>query len=429
MAITATNGVTYNRAFQATPVLTASGYKFQRCGYTVCLPYDLTLTATHAHVYAPTAVGTAEGVTTVTFKEEASKAMTAYTPYYIVVEGDGEVSLSKTGTVEISLPVLNTTTISGFDFKGSNVTIANSQLCADADKPAYILQSDGNWHKAAQNVADAYVGPFRAYFQANTAQETTQMVTKFDETLTLADDADNTSLLTAYNGSLVTAVKLNNRTLYKDGKWNTLCLPFDVTIADSPLAGDGVAVMELNGTTSGLDSEGLLTINFTEVTGGTLTAGNPYIIKWNTGTDITDPVFNDVTVTNASPAAVTFSNYFVDDGQFVGSYSPFEITDANINEIIYLGADNTLGYATAARTLRSCRAHFVVPTASTSGARAMTRAIENFGDDETTGIRDNNRETITNKRDDQWYTLSGQRIDKPSAKGVYIHYGKKVIIM
>ena len=365
MAITATNGVTYNRMLQATPVLTASGYKFQRCGYTVCLPYDLTLTATHAHVYAPTAVGTAEGVTTVTFKEEASKAMTAYTPYYIVVEGDGEVSLSKTGTVEINLPVLNTTTISGFDFKGSNVTIANSQLCADAD---------------------------------------------------------NTSLLTAYNGSLVTAVKLNNRTLYKDGKWNTLCLPFDVTIADSPLAGDGVAVMELNGTTSGLDSEGLLTINFTEVTGGTLTAGNPYIIKWNTGTDITDPVFNDVTVTNASPAAVTFSNYFGDDGQFVGSYSPFEITDANINEIIYLGADNTLGYATAARTLRSCRAHFVVPTASTSGARAMTRAIVNFGDDETTGIRDNNRETTTNKRDDQWYTLSGQRIDKPSAKGVYIRY-------
>ena len=111
-----------------------------------------------------------------------------------------------------------------------------------------------------------------------------------------------------------------------------------------------------------------------------------------------------------------------DNGQFVGSYSPFEITDANINEIIYLGADNTLGYATAARTLRSCRAHFVVPTASTSGARAMTRAIVNFGDDETTGIRDNNRETITNKRDDQWYTLSGQRIDKPSAKGVYIRY-------
>lgn len=180
VAITATNGITYNRTLQATPVLTESGYKFQRCGYTVCLPYDLTLTATNAKVYAPTAVETTEGITTVTFKEVESKTMTAYTPYYLVVDGDGEVSLSKTGTVEIPVPDLKTTTISGsdFDFKGSNVTISNAQLCADANKPAYILQSDGNWHKVAQGVADACVGPFRAYFQANAAHEATQMVTK-----------------------------------------------------------------------------------------------------------------------------------------------------------------------------------------------------------------------------------------------------------
>ena len=180
-----------------------------------------------------------------------------------------------------------------------------------------------------------------------------------------------------------------------------------------------------------------MSINFTEVTGGTLTAGKPYIIKWNnTGGTITSPTFSNVTVTSTSPAtkAVTFSNAFGDDGQFVGSYSPFEITDANIDEIIYLGADNTLGYATAARTLRSCRAHFVVPTTSTSGARAMTRAVVNFGNDGTTGIRDNKRETITNNHEtitnnrDEWYNLNGQRIDKPSAKGVYINNGKKVII-
>ncbi len=178
VTITATNGVTYNRTLQATPVLTASGYQFQRCGYTVCLPYDLTLTATNAKVYAPTTIETVEGITTATFKEVESKAMTAYTPYYVVVDGDGEASLSNTETVEIPVPNLKTTTISGFDFKGSNETISNAQLCADADKPAYILQSDGNWHKVAEGVADAYVGPFRAYFQANAAHEATQMVTK-----------------------------------------------------------------------------------------------------------------------------------------------------------------------------------------------------------------------------------------------------------
>ena len=50
------------------------------------------------------------------------------------------------------------------------------------------------------------------------------------------------------------------------------------------------------------------------------------------------------------------------------------------------------------------------------------------GDDETTGIKDNNRETITNNRDGQWYTISGQRIDKPTKKGLYIHDGRKVVV-
>ena len=215
--------------------------------------------------------------------------------------------------------------------------------------------------------------------------------------------------------------------------WNTLCLPFDVTIANSPLAGDGVTVMELNGTTSGLDSEGLLTINFTEVTSGTLTAGKPYIIKWNAAaTNIESPVFNDVTVTNTDPAtqAVSFSNAFGDNGQFVGSYSPLSIDDANIDEIIYLGANNTLGYASSARTLHAFRAHFVVPTTSTSGARAMTRSIVNFGDGDITSLS----EEIRVKSEEfataaEWYSLDGRRLSgKPTKKGVFINNGRKVVI-
>ncbi len=248
----------------------------------------------------------------------------------------------------------------------------------------------------------------------------------------LPDEADNSSKISAFENKACD-VTLYGRTLYKDGAWNTLCLPFDVTIANSPLAGDGVTVMELNGTTSGLDSEGLLTINFTEVTSGTLTAGKPYIIKWNAAaTNIESPVFNDVTVTNTDPAtqAVSFSNYFGNNGQFVGSYSPLSIDDANIDEIIYLGADNTLGYASSARTLRSFRAHFVVPTTSTNGARAMTWSIVNFGDGDTTSLSEkgivNSKKLATAT---EWYSLDGRRLSgKPTKKGVYINNGRKVVI-
>lgn len=128
--------------------------------------------------------------------------------------------------------------------------------------------------------------------------------------MVLIDNADNSTAISSKDGQTID-VQLRDRTLYKDGDWDTLCLPFDVTIADSPLAGDGVTVMELNGSTSGLDASGLLTINFTPVTSGVLTAGKPYIIKWdNTGADIVNPMFSGVTIDGADPAtkAVAFSN-------------------------------------------------------------------------------------------------------------------------
>lgn len=30
--------------------------------------------------------------------------------------------------------------------------------------------------------------------------------------------------------------------------------------------------------------------------------------------------------------------------------------------------------------------------------------------------------------DDKWYTLNGQRIERPTQRGIYIHNGKKLII-
>ena len=57
------------------------------------------------------------------------------------------------------------------------------------------------------------------------------------ESISLKDAVDNSSLITAADGASL-AVTLQGRTLYKDGAWNTLCLPFDVTIAGSVLDGE-----------------------------------------------------------------------------------------------------------------------------------------------------------------------------------------------
>ena len=71
-----------------------------------------------------------------------------------------------------------------------------------------------------------------------------------------------------------------NRTIYRDGDWNTLCLPFTQSAAqmgESPLV--GATIMQLDGTTSNLDGEGLLTLNFETAT--SIVAGRPYIVKWS----------------------------------------------------------------------------------------------------------------------------------------------------
>lgn len=157
---------TYDRSFTAKWVASES---YEEKGYTVCLPFAWTLTLeenSEAKVYAPTEIADIEGVTTVTFSEVQGGQMAAYTPYYIIVSSGGATVTGQGGSVT-QHQTAATTAIDGasYQFMGTTATIPNSTLY-DTSKPAYILQSDGIWYKVPQNQPRAYVGPFRAYFQA-----------------------------------------------------------------------------------------------------------------------------------------------------------------------------------------------------------------------------------------------------------------------
>ncbi len=238
----------------------------------------------------------------------------------------------------------------------------------------------------------------------------------------LSETDDNSAILTTYNGQTRT-VELSGRTLYKDGAWNTLCLPFDLTLSGSVLEGDGVVAKVLNGTSTSLDDTGLLSLVFNPAP-ATILAGTPFIIKWdNTGGHLTNVRFCDVTLNNAAPTAVTFDNAFGASGQFVGTYSPFSIDAGNIDKIVLLSGDNTLGYSKSNRTLRSCRAHFMIPTSSS--IRAMMDFDIDFDGGESTRITnmDSTDETDGN---DGWWTLTGVKLDgKPTERGIYLHNGRK----
>ena len=96
--------------------------------------------------------------------------------------------------------------------------------------------------------------------------------------LTLYDNHENNSTIIENNDGKTRNVTFSGRTIYSDGDWNTLCLPFNMSksqIASSPLA--GYTIKALDGTQSNLDSDGKLTLRFN--TAETIEAGRPYIVK------------------------------------------------------------------------------------------------------------------------------------------------------
>ena len=218
-------------------------------------------------------------------------------------------------------------------------------------------------------------------------------------------------------------VTLQGRTLYKDGDWNTLCLPFDATLTED-LA--GATLMELDtertyegNKQTGLANDGTLYLYFK--TAESIEAGKPYIIKWTSGSNIENPVFTGVTINNTD-RSVTSSDGNV---TFKGTYSPITWSEEN-KSILFVGTGNTLYWPQPKEGqnpyLNAFRAYFDL---GTSQAREF---VLNFdGENEVNGVKE--VKGVNGVKDDSWYTLNGVKLSgKPTKAGLYIHNGKKVII-
>ena len=236
-------------------------------------------------------------------------------------------------------------------------------------------------------------------------------------TVALQDNADNTAVVT--NSTAPCKAILQGRTLYKDGSWNTLCLPFDLTIAGSVLHDADVRTLS-----SVAMANNTLTLNFTaegDVT--TLEAGVPYIVKWTDGSDLKNPVFLGV-VMNPENNPIEVPNVIT----FHGITSPYRL-EAGDKTKLYLGEDNTLYFPINETTINACRAYFQLyeplsdQSSSTGG---INNILLNFGD-ECTSIVD--VPSKVDNPDGPWFTLDGRKLaGKPTQKGIYVVNGHKVMI-
>ena len=231
--------------------------------------------------------------------------------------------------------------------------------------------------------------------------------------LALQDATANSNLIINHLGRLA-HVTLSGRTLFKDGEWNTICLPFNLTIDDSPFANATVKCLD-----DGYIEDTSVSLFF--ITPLEFEAGEPYIIKWEDGSDITNPEFANVTISVASGKTNVYDSGNV---KFIGYYDPFVINTPDNDDIYYMTAGNKLKRTGKERTLKACRAYFQFSEA----AAAAREFILHFGDDEVVTGTENLLKTNT-ENTSVWYSLDGMRHDKqPKRKGVYISNRHKIVV-
>lgn len=285
---------------------------------------------------------------------------------------------------------------------------------ASTDRYVWTISFDDGTIKVMNNSLylkynENYGSPF---FRVAGVNEQTDIVLykATDASLYLPNSVDNTATIAAANGETCD-VTLVGRTLWKDGNWNTLCLPFNLTLAGSPLAGADARTLS-----SASLSDGTLNLTFTDAV-TELVAGTPYIIKWAKDDEhptISDPTFTGVTVSNAGHDFQSTDEKV----KFLGTYA-YRTFTAEDKSILFVGGENTLYYPETRARIGTQRAYFQITDASSVKAFVL-----NFEDGDATRIGSLLPATSTSSPSG-WNDLSGRKLQsKPTAKGLYINYGR-----
>ena len=238
------------------------------------------------------------------------------------------------------------------------------------------------------------------------------------------------STLTSFSPDKYAVVNLKNRTLYKDGYWNTLTLPFSLSsdkLATTCLAGADIRKFE-----SASVVGDKLTITFSESNLGEIVAGVPYIIRWGTpktatGETIVNPSFTNVEVEITSQEDIDDEDYGTETAsnglRFEAQLVPVELISSS--KALVFGSENKLYKPNKNVWVYPTRAYFS-HTFDLASAREFVLDFGD-GDQQTTYIDgitvDGNRGSGV----EGIFNLSGQRLSTPQ-KGINIVNGKKVVI-
>ena len=125
-----------------------------------------------------------------------------------------------------------------------------------------------------------------------------------------------------------------------------MCLPVDLNVEDVPFADATIKILD-NSASSYDDATKWLTLTFKALTGNVIPAGTPFLVKWATGSNITDPYFAKGIVGMANSWAFT-------GGKFTGNIRPVTLSGKNM----YFGSDKPLMWPNANASVNAFKACF-----------------------------------------------------------------------
>ena len=239
------------------------------------------------------------------------------------------------------------------------------------------------------------------------------------------------SAITALNDYTEQEIWVNYTRSFTDGKTSTVCLPFAYTKKE----GDGSFYAFTNIEKEGND----YVATMTEPASTTLTANTPYLYEPNATGKV------DFSGTYEIPASLTAGSTTSNGWTFKGTYETIEWTSAPTGTYGF-SAENADGisqgqFVKVGEYVRIKPMRCYLENESFAGARGAKRAAAEplpetikvrliSANGEVTGIGTLQTKTGEFTLDNEaWYSLDGRRIvGKPSAKGIYVNNGKKVII-
>lgn len=273
-----------------------------------------------------------------------------------------------------------------------------------------LNDNNGTWNKDSEN--GEWTGSSSSVSFTNLGSDSGNAVSYYTinieyvaKPVTLDESQDNTETISG-NADKTVNVKLT-RTLKAD-VWNTFCVPFDVTVAGSPL--EGATIKQIASVEEKTDGA---VINFEDAP-ATLEAGMAYLVR--TTTAIENPTFNGVTVKNVVSTNCSGNEKY----QLIGIYNPLNIDASLYGKVFGINNQDKLAKVKENTSIKGMRAYFLL-------ANSAATAKLNFGG-ELTGIDavDNGEAVMTGKV----YNLNGQYVGNSLEglkKGVYVVNGKKVL--